>query len=97
MMSISTPGEVIRNYPLNLLSVRAGDIYHLLGELRSYPGMHSVYAFGQSAHVAFRGTGIDAGSLKVFLTEKGHRSVEITPIGANIEDCFMELMNTQPR
>ena len=94
IMSISTPREVIGNYPLNLLSVKAGDIYNLLGELRDYPGVHSVYAFGQSAHVAFRDRDIDSGHLTDFLTMQNHQSVEISKIEANIEDCFMELMNT---
>ncbi len=94
IMSISAPREVTGNYPLNLLSVKAGDIYNLLGELRDYPGVHSVYAFGQSAHVTFRDDDIDKGNLSEFLIKKNHTSVEITAIEATIEDCFMELMNT---
>ena len=94
IMTISTPQEVISNFPLSLLSVKAGDIYNLLGELRNYPGVHSVYAFGQSAHVAFRERNIERAALLNFLKNNNHESVEITPIEASIEDCFMELMNT---
>ncbi len=93
IMSISAPREVTGKYPLNLFSVKAGDIYNLLGELRDYPGVYSVYAFGQSAHVAFREGDIDKSSLSEFLIKKNHKSVEITAIEATIEDCFMELMN----
>ncbi len=96
IMTISTPQEVIRNYPMSLLSVKAGDIYHLLGELRQYPGVHSVHAFGQSAHVAFREVEIDQDTLARFLRKNKHESVEITTIEATIEDCFMELMTTPP-
>lgn len=96
VMTISTPQEVIRNYPLSLLSVKAGDIYHLLGELRRYPGIHSVHAFGQSAHVAFSTPGIQPEELAGFLRRNNHESVEVNPIGATIEDCFMELMQTPP-
>ena len=96
IMTISTPQEVVRNFPMSLLSVKAGDIYHLLGELRKYPGVHSVYAFGQSAHVAFRDGEIEKNTLTDFLLKSKHESVEITPIEATIEDCFMELMNTPP-
>jgi ABC-type multidrug transport system ATPase subunit len=94
IMTISTPGQVIRNYPLSLLSVKSSDIYHLLGELRDYPGVHSVYAFGQSAHVAFSAQKIEPEALSEFLKKKKHESVEITRIDATIEDCFMELMNS---
>ncbi len=96
VMTISTPKEVVGNYPLSLLSVKAGDIYNLLGELRNYPGVHSVYAFGQSAHVAFRENSPDTDSLSAFLKSNRHESVEVASIEATIEDCFMELMNTPP-
>ena len=92
IMTISAPREVISNYPLSLLSVKAGDIYKLLGELREYPGVHSVYAFGQSAHVACRDQKIDKDVLSGFLKKNKHESVEINSIEATIEDCFMELM-----
>jgi len=94
IMTISTPQEVIRNYPLSLLSVKSGDIYHLLAELRKYPGVHSVYAFGQSAHVAFRDRNIEKETLAGFLIKNNHKSVGISPVEATIEDCFMELMTT---
>ncbi len=92
IMSVSTPAKVIADYPLNLLSVKAGDIYHLLGELREYPGIHSVYAFGQSAHVSFKNGDLIPGRLADHLRQNDHRLVEVTPIEATVEDCFMELM-----
>jgi ABC-2 type transport system ATP-binding protein len=94
IMTISTPQEVVSNYPLSLLSVKAGDIYHLLAELREYPGVHSVYAFGQSAHVSYMQRNIERDSLSDFLKKNNHESLEIVPVEATIEDCFMELMNT---
>jgi ABC-2 type transport system ATP-binding protein len=95
IMTISRPQEVILNYPLSLLSVRAGDIYKLLGELREYPGVHSVYAFGQTAHVAFRGQEIRKEHLSGYLQDRGHSSPEINETEPTIEDCFMELMGSK--
>jgi hypothetical protein len=92
IMTISTPGEVTRSYPWSLLSVKSGDIYHLLADLRVYPGVHSVYAFGQVAHLAFRGKDIDQQCLHDHLVKLKHYPVEITTIEAGIEDCFMDLM-----
>jgi ABC-type multidrug transport system ATPase subunit len=92
IMTISTPGEVIRNYPHTLLSVKTGDIYQLLAGLREFPGVHSVYAFGQSAHVSFTEPVIEQ-QLREFLKANNHASVEILPVEPTIEDCFMELMN----
>jgi ABC-type multidrug transport system ATPase subunit len=95
IMTISTPQEVISKYPHALFSVKTGDIHKLLGELREYPGIHSVYAFGQSAHVAFSDKTANKDSLADFLKNNKHEQVEITPIEATIEDCFMELMTAQ--
>ncbi len=97
LMTISTPEEVIRNYPFSLLSVTAGDIYSLLEELRSYPGVHSVYAFGQSAHVSFNAGEIQKDKLIDFLKRNNHESVALSVIEPTIEDCFMELMNAPSR
>jgi ABC-type multidrug transport system ATPase subunit len=97
IMTISTPAEVIRTYPWSLLSVKAGDIYHLLADLRVYPGVRSVFAFGQAAHVAFKDKDIDQQSLHEHLSKLKHSSVEITFIDAGIEDCFMELMGRGTR
>jgi len=92
LLSISTPREVIDRYPLGLFSVKAGDIYRLLGELRECRGVHSVYAFGQCAHVSFKNGDIDREELSAWLTSRNHESVEVTDIEPGIEDCFMELM-----
>ena len=93
IMTISTPQEVVKNYPLSLLSVKGGDIYHLLSGLRSVEGVHSVYAFGQSAHVAFQKNRLDVRILGDNLTARNHQSPDIAVIEAGIEDCFMELMD----
>ncbi|MCX6277827.1 MAG: ABC transporter ATP-binding protein [Bacteroidetes bacterium] len=94
IMTISAPQEVISNYPLSLLSVRTGDIYRLLADLRTYPGVHSVYAFGQSAHLAYKGRNVDSLNLYDYLASLNYAEINISEIKANIEDCFMELMQT---
>lgn len=92
IMKISTPKQVVESYPLSLLSVRAGDIYRLLKELEKFPNAHSVYAFGQTAHLAFQPGCIRKEELETYLHENKHVDFEINPIRPNIEDCFMELM-----
>jgi ABC-type multidrug transport system ATPase subunit len=92
IMTISTPDEVTRQFPLKLWSVRSNDIYRLLQDLRQYPGIRSVHGFGQSAHVAFREGMVDQFSLTEHLKNIGHTGLGIEEIDATIEDCFMELM-----
>ncbi|MCX6288009.1 MAG: ABC transporter ATP-binding protein [Bacteroidetes bacterium] len=92
LMTISTPSEVIKTYPWKLFSIKSDDIFSLLNDLRAYPGMHTVFAFGQAAHVSFKEGLGDEESMKKYLQGKGHSGITISPAVANIEDCFMELM-----
>ncbi|MEI6456436.1 MAG: ABC transporter ATP-binding protein [bacterium] len=92
IMAISTPAEVITKYPWQLYSVKSDDIFSLLIDLRQFPQVQTVFAFGQSAHVSFRDhEGMEA-ELDEYLRMKGHSGIKISRISAGIEDCFMELM-----
>jgi len=94
IMKISTPGEVVSDYTYQLFSVITGDIYNLLSDLKSYPGVHSIHAFGQSAHLSFQNDVITEDGLILFLQKQGHKDIKIERIVPNIEDCFMDLMMT---
>jgi ABC-type multidrug transport system ATPase subunit len=92
IMTISTPAEVISDYPFGLYSVRSHDIYKLLHDLQDYPEMHSVHAFGQFAHFSPGNKEVKSNDLVSYLGQKGHKDIELQTIVPNIEDCFMELM-----
>jgi ABC-2 type transport system ATP-binding protein len=92
IMKISTPAEVISDYPFRLYSVRSRDIYKLLNDLQEYPETHSVHAFGQFAHFSPGNKEVNSHDLVSFLGQKGHKDIEINTIAPNIEDCFIELM-----
>ena len=93
IMKVNTPAEVIGDYPMNLLSVRSNDIYRLLKDLEHFSGTHSVYAFGQNAHLSFTGNDIQEESVKQYLGNLGHEGVMIEKIKPDIEDCFLDLMS----
>jgi ABC-type multidrug transport system ATPase subunit len=96
IMKISTPDEVVSTYPFQLYSVRSNDIYKLLHDLRNYPETHSIHAFGQYAHFSAGKIELNSSDLVSFLTQNGHKDIEVEGIAPNIEDCFMELMSTPP-
>jgi ABC-type multidrug transport system ATPase subunit len=96
IMAISTPESVTKLFPLNLVSVTSDNIYNLLTDLRKFPGVHSVYGFGQTAHVSFKSEKFDIEMCKTYLRGLGHGDIEIMKIAAGIEDCFMELMGEGP-
>lgn len=96
LMKISTPADVISEFPFELYAIHSHDVYQLLSDLKEYPGSISVTAFGKSAHLSYQKEKIDRAALIDFLGTKGHRSVEIEKINPTIEDCFMDLMTPQP-
>ena len=92
IMKISRPEKIVADYRYRLWAVRSGRFFELLSDLHAYPGVHSVYAFGQAAHVAFDKSGISVDDLRQHLIHTGHADVGIAEIRPTIEDCFMELM-----
>ena len=97
VMQISTPEEVVSAYPNKLFSVISHDVYQLLEDLKQFPGVNSVNAFGQSVHVSFQSGEPDKNELQLFLHNYGHSNIKIEQIIPNIEDCFIELMSTVKR
>ncbi|MFH1160802.1 MAG: ABC transporter ATP-binding protein [bacterium] len=95
IMQISTPEEVVEAYPMGLYSVSSVDIYQLLHDLQELPQAHSVFAFGQSAHLSYRKNSLEEKEVNAFLAGRGHQEVRIEMIKPNIEDCFMELMQKE--
>ena len=92
IMKISRPDEIVAGYTRRLLAVSSGRFFELLQDLHACPGVHSVHAFGQSAHVAVDKSGLSADDLRNYLISARHPDAVIEEIRPAIEDCFMELM-----
>ena len=92
IMKISRPDEIVAGYSRELLAVKSAKFFELLKDLKEFPGVHSVYAFGQAAHVAYDKGSLQAEDLRQHLINTGHPEVDIEVIQPGIEDCFMELM-----
>ncbi|MDP4282133.1 MAG: ABC transporter ATP-binding protein [Bacteroidota bacterium] len=92
ILKISTPGQIISEYPRPLLNISSDDIYRLIQDMPEYQGVISSHAFGHSIHVSLEKDIPDFKEIETFLNQKGHSSVEINRITASVEDCFMELM-----
>jgi ABC-type multidrug transport system ATPase subunit len=90
-LSIDTPEAICRSFDKHLYAARSGKMYALLGDLRSYAGTLSCYAFGDSHHLVL-GAGEPAiPPLLDWLRDRNHADAVIEPIPPGIEDCFMEL------
>lgn len=88
-MKIDTPQNIVNNFEHDLWSVKSTHMSKLLKDLRSNTEIFSSFAFGDTHHITISNNNIK--NLETYLLEKGHNSIEIAPIKASIEDCFMEL------
>jgi ABC-type multidrug transport system ATPase subunit len=95
IMKISRPDEIVDDYHNRIWAVRSEKFFELLKDLHGYPGVHSVHAFGQAAHVSTIKTTDITDDLQRYLTAAGHKNVMIEKITPSIEDCFMELMTQE--
>ncbi len=92
-LTVDTPAGIVGSYPLDLLSVRAGDMPALLAGLREWDGAASSFAFGDVHHVALK-AGRSAEELGRYLSDKGYGETDIRHIAPSIEDCYMQLTQT---
>lgn len=93
MMSVDTPQGITAGYKPDLYAVRSSNMYQLITDLRQLDGISTCYAFGEDAHVSIAANSrLNAPAMEAFLKEKAHNNIQITPIAASIEDCFIELM-----
>ncbi|MEP6947781.1 MAG: ABC transporter ATP-binding protein [Ginsengibacter sp.] len=93
ILSIETPENIVRSYPVNLYKIKSGKIYPLLKDLNAYPDTLSCYTFGEYLHLSL--TKDDKQIKKELLTYlqgRGHMDVEFYPVAPSIEDCFIKLL-----
>lgn len=89
-MNIDTPANIAAAFPVPLYAVRGESMFALLKDLRALDGVTSCYAFGDAHHVTLS-PAVRADAVRARLAATGHAGVEISPIPAGIEDCFMRL------
>ena len=92
IMSIDTPEKIIGNFGRKLWAVKSDNIYQLIQDLRSLDTIETVFPFGEYLHVTVKSDDNNLIDLTGILRGNGHSGIEIQEIEANIEDCFMELM-----
>lgn len=91
ILEIDTPRKIIENHSKTIYNVGAKNTYQLILDLKAYPGMHSVYAFGQYVHYTHGTENFKPADLNRYLADRNHELVEIHPAPVTIEDVFMEL------
>jgi len=86
-----TPENIVRDFSGTLWAVCSNHMSKLLTDLRKHPAVHICYAFGDSHHVIVNDTQLQPAMLHAWLGEQGHEHIDVRPIEAGIEDCFIHL------
>lgn len=97
ILAIDTPEGIRNGFRRPLYAARSNDMYRLIRDLRTIELGADCYAFGEYAHLALNhGNSTNSFSVKSieeFLIQQGHSEIEVMPVQATVEDCFIELMN----
>jgi ABC-2 type transport system ATP-binding protein len=94
ILSIDQPQRIREGFSRKLFSAKAAEKYRLIILLRQFPLTETAYPFGDSVHVTFTHDKID-NSIYPYLEKNGIHDVLITEKEADIEDRFLELMETR--
>lgn len=92
ILSIAAPDRIVKQFRTPLWAVKAENKYTLIQGLNSFPGINSVYAFGETVHITTRSGSLDEDELIRFLAEGTTGPISISSITPGIEDCFLQLM-----
>jgi ABC-2 type transport system ATP-binding protein len=93
ILGIDTPQHIVKSYEGNLYNIKADKMYNLLRDLTSYQHTLSCYAFGEYLHLSLiQDDDTTKTNLLNFLKTAGHQNVEMLPVTATIEDCFIKLL-----
>lgn len=95
-LQIDSPKNIESTFPKMLFAVSGGNMPKLLADLRSLPQISTCFAFGDVHHATVEKSevsNLDSFMLNMRqkLTELGNQNIDIKPINASIEDCFMAL------
>jgi ABC-type multidrug transport system ATPase subunit len=94
ILSIDTPAGISASYSDQLFAVKAENMSKLLKALSGCEQVLSCYSFGQYAHVSVKRSeqNIDE-ILNKCLENTSYEKLQINPIQATVEDCFIKLLN----
>ena len=90
---VDKPKSIISKFNKQLLAIKTNQMYKLILDFREYENTDSIYPFGEYLHFTSKQEPINTDEITTFLKSRNHENIEIKEIEANIEDCFIELIN----
>ena len=95
LMSINKPDEIRRNFKYQLWAAESEDMYKLLQDLRQNGAIRTAFPFGQHIHFTLKDDTVTAAEIALQIETSRGYPVVVHSIDPSVEDCFMELMNTE--
>lgn len=92
-LCIGAPAEIADEFADPIYLIKSAQLYKVLLKARQWEGTRQCYMFGDSIHIVFKDGSYSPEALKTFLAE--FADAEVSAIEANIEDCFMNLLNSE--
>jgi len=93
ILSIDTPGNIIRSYPESLYKIKSDNMFGLLKDLNNYPNTLSCYTFGEYLHLSLVTDDENTQTaLLDHLRNTGHLNIKMSVVTPTIEDCFIKLL-----
>ncbi len=93
IMEIESPQNIQAKYPYLIAAIRSNNMYDIISDLQKIPKATAAFRFGDNIHLSFKKGDLNKNEVVNFLENKGHQDIRFDLVEANIEDCFMELMN----
>ena len=93
ILQINTPKEIQQSFPKQLFAISSSNTYRLIKDLKDYENANTVHPFGVAIHYTDKREKTDPVELENYLKSKQHEDIMVKQIEADIEDCFMHLMN----
>ena len=92
-LKIDTPHHIISQFNETLWAVSSDRMSNLYADLHYIPGIKTCFTFGNTHHITVENNKLSMSQLRIYLDELSHTNIEINPIEATIEDCFMAMDN----
>lgn len=91
-LEVDRPDRIIQNVKDEILSVQSDNMYKLLSDLRNFSEIKMVFTFGEGHHISVNAN-FTIPALQGYLTNAGHKNIEIKRVIPTVEDSFMLLQN----
>ncbi len=91
VLKIDSPQAITANYEKVIYDIQSKNTHGLIHDLKSYPSVYSVYAFGEFIHYIDKLPDFNTNNLMDYLKNKNHSELIIKQAVTTIEDVFMDL------